>query len=540
MTASPKPASDMSSSPVSPVPREGPVGPNPVPGDDLEHSARRGAVFIPMAKLWFMLSAFLLQVALPRVLASPALYGLFVLVSSWFSTLNNVLVTGTIQTVAYFAARGPLAVEEAKRTALKMNLWLGGGATILFCVLAPAIAHFEHDTELIEPLRAGSLIVLLYSFYSVFVGAANGARQFHKQAGLDIVFATLRVGFLLAFAYVTHSVLWAVLGWAVAAVVILFVAAAVVGMPKRTPGKGAPIAVRTMLAFGAGLSLYLLSQNALLFLDGWWLKRLYSEALSHLSVVEQKRIVDGMVGVYGAAQTVARLPYQLVLAVTFVVFPLLSAPALKEDPERAQRYVRATLRYSLIGAVGMCLALSARPHATLSLLFPPEYAVGSRALHMLLWAYVCLSLFSIVGTIANSLGRVRDTVILGFVALVLTSVSVYFSIRSALLVGAQPLRATAFGMLLGLGASVVLGLMYLWNTLRVTIPAKSVLRVALCGGAVLWVAPHFPLAGKVGALAGSVVFFVAYFALLFASRELSISELLASRNPGQKTNSTRS
>jgi hypothetical protein len=76
------------------------------------------------------------------------------------------------------------------------------------------------------------------------------------------------------------------------------------------------------------------------------------------------------------------------------------------------------------------------------------------------------------------------------------------------------------------------------NTLRVTIPAKSVLRVALCGGAVLWVAPHFPLAGKVGALAGSVVFFVAYFALLFASRELSISELLASRNPGPKTNST--
>ena len=164
------------------------------PTDDLGQSARRGALFIPLAKLWFMMAALLLQLLLPRALGSAALYGVWTLVSSWLSTLNNVMITATIQAVAYFAAGGPSAVEQAKKTALKMNLLIGGGSAALFFLLAPTIANFEHDGELTSQLQLGSLIILAYSFYAVFVGAANGARQFHKQAGLDITFATMRTG----------------------------------------------------------------------------------------------------------------------------------------------------------------------------------------------------------------------------------------------------------------------------------------------------------------------------------------------------------
>ena len=91
--------------------------PAPAPTDDLGQSARRGAVFIPLAKLWFLVSALLLQLLLPRALGSSALYGVWTLVSSWLSTFNNVMITATIQAVAYFAARGPSAVEHAKATA---------------------------------------------------------------------------------------------------------------------------------------------------------------------------------------------------------------------------------------------------------------------------------------------------------------------------------------------------------------------------------------------------------------------------------------
>ena len=67
----------------------------------------------------------------------------------------------------------------------------------------------------------------------MFVGAANGARQFHKQAGLDITFATLRTGLVLAGAYLLHSALAAFWGWVAAAIVILVLSVLLVGLPKR-------------------------------------------------------------------------------------------------------------------------------------------------------------------------------------------------------------------------------------------------------------------------------------------------------------------
>ncbi|MBL9042130.1 MAG: oligosaccharide flippase family protein [Myxococcales bacterium] len=513
--------------------------PAPAPTDDLGQSARRGALFIPLAKLWFLVSALLLQLLLPRALGSSALYGVWTLVSSWLSTFNNVMITATIQAVAYFAARGPSAVEHAKATALRMNLLIGGGSAALFFLAAPAVASFEHDAELTAHLQLGSLIILGYSFYAVFVGAANGARQFHKQAGLDITFATLRTGLVLASALVLHSTLAAIGGWVLAAMIILVVAVALVGLPK--PVDGEPIPVKTMLGFGVWLAVYLLGLNSLMFMDGWWLKRLYTEALVSLPAAEVKRTVDAVVGVYGAAQTVARLPYQLIVAVTFIVFPLLSAPAVQADRQRTERYISATLRYSLIAMMGLVTALGVRPQGTLRLLFPPEYMTGSSALAILLGAYVCFSLFSIVGTITNSLGRTLQTTALGLSTLALTALSVYFSITSALQAGEQPLRAAALGMLIGMGSGLLLGLTYLWVTLRATLPVLTLLRTGLGFAVAMLLGRIWPAAGsagllgsKLGTLVCAALAGVVYLAVLLATRELSLTELALLRRERPK------
>lgn len=506
------------------------VAASSAPADDLGQSARRGALFIPLAKLWFLVAALLLQLLLPRALGSAALYGVWTLVSSWLSTFNNVMITATIQAVAYFAAGGPSAVEQAKKTALKMNLLIGGGSAALFFLVAPLIASFEHDAELTSQLQLGSLIILGYSFYAVFVGAANGARQFHKQAGLDITFATMRTGLVLVAALLLHSTLAAVGGWVLAALLILILSVVLVGLPKATEGE--PISVRTMLGFGAWLALYLLGLNALMFMDGWWLKRLYTEAQTGLSPAEVKRTVDAVVGIYGAAQTVARLPYQLIVAVTFVVFPLLSAPAVKADRERTQRYISATLRYSLIAILGLVSALGVRPQATLRLLFPPEYMVGGPALAILLGAYVCFSLLSIVGTITNSLGRTVHTALMGLLTVILSALSVYASIRYSLGLGHQPLRAAALGLLAGMGGGLVIGLIYLWQTLRATLPVMTLLRTGLALGVVLGLGQLWPAAGSAGLLGSKIgtilcagLSGVVYLLILLLSKELSLKEL---------------
>jgi O-antigen/teichoic acid export membrane protein len=275
-----------------------------------------------------------------------------------------------------------------------------------------------------------------------------------------------------------------------------------------------------------------------MFLDGWWLKRLGTEAAAHSGLVasEAKRLADAMVGVYAGAQTVARLPYQLILAVVFIIFPLLSTPALQGDPVRLRRYVTATLRYSLVVLMAMVAGLGVRPEASLRLLYPAEYSTAAPALSILLAAYVCFSLMSIVGTITNSLGRAMPTALLAIVTALWTCVAVYLAVQEGQSAGEPPLRMAALGLLCGMGGGLLLNLGYLWRRLHVSIPPLSILRAVLAFGCVIALGRAWPAAGSPGLLGSKLgtvlcagLASLLYVGVLMLLRELSLRELLAVR-----------
>ena len=83
------------------------------------------------------------------------------------------------------------------------------------------IAWFEHDPTLTPYLQLATGVALAYAFYAVFVGAANGRKEFHKQAGLDMTYSTLRCLFVVGAAALTHSALAAVGGFVGAAFAVL-------------------------------------------------------------------------------------------------------------------------------------------------------------------------------------------------------------------------------------------------------------------------------------------------------------------------------
>jgi len=500
--------------------------------DDLGAAARRGLLYIPMAKAWFLVAGFLMTALLPRALGSSALFGVWGLVAAWLSAPSNVLVTATIQAMAHFTAKG--SVESSKAAALRMNLLLGTGTALGFFLLAPLIAAFEHDPELGPHLRLAAAVPFLYSFYAVFVGSANGAREFHKQAGLDMISATLRVGLVLLLAKLFHATLPAVGGWVLTAALCLALSIVWVGLPRPAPAEN-EVPIGRMFAYIRWLIVYLSAINVMMFLDGWWLKRLCMEAAG--SAADAKTSVDSLVGVYSAVQTMARLPYQLILAGAFVVFPLLSVPALQADRPRARRYITATLRYALIAILAAVVALGVRPDATLRLVFQPEYSTGAAALAILLAAYACFSLLTIIGTITNSLGYTVATAGLGVLTCLGTCLSVYLSIRRGIAAGEQPLRAAAFGLLLGMGGGLATSLVYLYAQLRATLPLKTLLRVGLAlipGLGLGWLWPAAAGApglfgSKLGTLLSSGLSVAAYLLTLFVSGELSLGELLLLR-----------
>lgn len=485
--------------------------------------AGRGLLFISGAKLWFMIAGYAIQFTLPRAL-TPEQYGVWGVALACVSVFNNVMVTASVQTVSRFVSQVPERAGVVVRAALWRNLVGGGIVMGAFIGGAPLVArHILFDPSYTPYLRVAGLITGCYALYAVFVGAANGLRHFHKQAGLDISFATLRAGFVIAAAIVTHSVLASIGGFALASAAILLIAALWVGTGPRSPSDP-PMDAGVLERYFGWVAGYLVVVNLLMFIDGIFVKRLISASLgaSH---------GDFEAGLYNSVQTIARLPYQLILAVTFVIFPMMSRATFEADALRARRYVLVTMRYSLVVVGLMAAPLAARPAAVMRLLFPALYASASAALPILLVGYVAFSLFNILGTILNSAGETRASLYTGLWTVLLCVGVVWGALHFTLGGSVQPSVAAACATTIAMLFGLLLAGVAVWRRFGAIAPLGTTVRAVLGFIAALVVGHFWPAHGffvrPLGTLASLVVTALAY--LVCVAPDLRPSELRALR-----------
>lgn len=492
--------------------------------------AGRGLLYITAAKIWFMVGGAAIGFVLPHLLRSKAAYGDWGTILSWVSPLNNVMVTATIQMVSKFASRGTDYVEGVKRAALRLQLGVGVVLALAYFLAAPLIAGFEHDTGLVRELRLSAVVVLCYSFYAVFVGAANGAREFQKQAGLDATFTTLRAVLVFGGAIVLSSVFGAVGGFALAAGLVLVVSVMVVGLGPMTKADK-PASVRELLRFMAPVAGYLLILNLLMFIDGWLLKRLVAEAAAApgypLAGRDPATVASEQVALYTAAQSVARIPYQAILSVTFVIFPLVSQATFTNDEARTRSYIEKSIRLPLLIVLALAVAVAARPSALLNFFPRAEYLPASTALAVLCFGYVAFSILSIAGTILNGAGRTIPTMVIGAVTLALDLVLTWMAVRWALRNGLDPLRfaAAATTVAMTLGAALSLG--YLQYAFGAALNWQTGYKSAVAAMLAIVAGRHLPIPfdGKIGSLVVCGLASAMYVMVLFMSEELSPAEL---------------
>lgn len=507
--------------------------------------AGRGVIYIAFAKFYFMVSGAVLEFRLPTVLGN-TVYGAYGVVNSLVSPFNNVLVTGTIQAVSRFSSQKPETARAVQRAGLRMHLYLGLPLAILFAALAPITAGFFYDSAKTGPIMVASIIIAVYSFYAVFVGTANGQRDFHKQAGLDIGAATLRVGLILAMAMAGFGLMGAIGGWAAASLSIFVISLFVVGLPRRQAGDE-DVPLRPMVTFFIGVAVYLILLNFIMVTDQLLLKRLSTEwfvehgktalaalksylpgdALADFTRVNPAEAADGQVGYYRAVQTLARLSYQAIIAATFVVFPLISRSTFQQDRAATTRYIHTTMRYSLVFATAIAVVLAANPAPILDLPFQTDYAdAGWPALIALSLGNVAFSLFAIVGTILNGAGMTREAILVAVLTLVAATVAYLIAIPQfipgrALLTACG--SATAGAMLLG----ALVGGAVLKKKLGAFLPLATAVRVVVAAGAAMAVGRVLPFRSPLGTLVEAAAVGVTFLAVLVVLREFGRDDLAA-------------
>ena len=492
-------------------------------------SAGRGVAYIAGAKLYFMVAGFAIETLLPRLFGK-ALFGAYAFVAGAVSNLNNVFVTGTIQAVSRYTTVDPERADHVKAAGLRMHLVVGVPVVILYAALAPLWAHLAHDPGKTGLLALSAAIVAGYAFYSVLVGSANGTRAFHKQARLDITFATLRAGGILAAAYLGLGVYGAIGGWAAAVALVLVVAAVWVGLPRGA--KADPIG--PMARFFGRLAPYLILLNLILSVDQYLLKRLSTEWYqAHPGLVASvSKASDVQVAFYRAAQNLARLPYQLMLAVTFVIFPLISRSTFEADHDRTRAYIRTTLRYSLIFAAFMGTTLAANPGPMVDVLYAPEFAAaGGPAMAALALGSVAFIVFTIAGTVLNGAGHTRDATLVAGVTLALLT-GALFVVVPRFAPGRDMLLACGVttGSAMALGA--LLSGWFLVKRFGTFVPVLTVVRVGLAVAGVLALGRVIPARRPLQTLATAAAYGAVYLVILVVTGELGPKDLLAIRRRG--------
>jgi len=405
-----------------------------------------------------------------------------------------------------------------------MNFGVGAAVTLAYLVAAVFLCWFEHDFGKLWLLWLAGGIPFCYALYAVFVGAANGLRQFHKQAGLDITFATLRAAGLLGMAMAGLGVVGVVGGWVAAVGVILVLAATWVGLPGAVPTEQR-LPVKPMVRYFVGVAIYLALFNALMFVDTWLLKRFTTDYFAARGDADPSALADVQVGYYAAVQNLARLSYQAIIAATFVVFPLVSRSTFTEDRDTTKRYVEITTRYSLAFAAAIAVVMAGEPTEVLGLVYAPDYAqLGGPALALLAIGNVAFSVFAIAGTILNGAGKTGAAIATAAVTLVLAIAGNAIAIPIATGSG-HALEAaagvTAGAMIVG---AVLTGLA-LRRAIGAFVPAASAVRVAIAAGVAIAVGRVLPLHGKLLALVAAAAIGVVFVAVLVATRELGRRDL---------------
>ncbi len=500
--------------------------------DDDEHKADvkqagRGLLAIAGAKAWFIVTSYGIQLSLPRLLDSAVQFGLYKATLSGVSLLNNVLIVATIQSVSKQISEQAHATPALLRQALRIQLVFGGFLAGSLFLAAPALSRVLLDDSLTPLLRVGCVVVFAYAMYGALVGAINGRHHFGKQATLDVSFSTLRAVGIVGGAALGFGAFGALAGWSAAAVAITLLAVALTRHDLFGAG-GRPLELRRWLHFMAPIWLYQACLNGVLLLDVQVLKRTLAElALDGGATAEAAaETASRFVGYYGAAQTFAFVPYQLILALTFVVFPMISRATTDGDVAAAKRTIRQAMRFALLVLASIAAPIAGAADGVLRIAYTEEYLVGAPALAILVFGVVAFALFVICATVLSSGGRPGLAAAVAGIAVVAVVVSGRLWILASG-GGVASLPATAAGTSLGMTAAFLLAAAAVYARFRALFAPLTVVR-ALVAAVAAWSAAHFiPHQTRLMALAALAGGFVTFLLALLVLREVTREDAAA-------------
>ncbi|HVY46511.1 MAG TPA: oligosaccharide flippase family protein, partial [Minicystis sp.] len=440
-------------------------------GADTAKAAGRGGLAIAAAKVSFMVFGAAQTVLLTHLLGVSRFGDLqHVLIPLNF--VNNVVVGSSIQGVSHAVSSAPSeAAPAAYARVLRLHAALAVAVGALFALAAPVVARFLEAEEATAELRLMAIVVVLYGLYAPIVGSLNGARRFGAQAGLDVTYQVLRTA-ALAIGALLLGVPGALVGFGVAAAAIVPIALARAGIGRRGDDGSS---TRAYGAYFAPLFAGQVALNLLMASDITLLSHFAGVAATALG--RGKEDAATLVGAYKNAQLFSFLPYQFLLSVSFVLFPMLAKARSEKDAGAVASFTRAGIRLALVFTGLVCSVVSGLAPHLLRFAFPkPAYELAGDALRVLSLGMGAFAVLGITSTALASVGRSGLGALLNAAAVVLIAGGCVAFVPHAAF-GPEMLLHTAIATSAALFATALVGAILLRRENGAFVAPATVVRV---------------------------------------------------------------
>ena len=490
------------------------------PKEDAARTAGRGGLMIVAAKISFILFGFVQQILLQHLLGE-VVYGETSLVNASVGVVNNVMVAASIQGVSRTVAAAPVdRAEQYYRRALGYHAVIAVLMAGAFAALAGPLASFVHAEHITTPLRVVALIVLLYGLYAPIVGSLNGRKRFVEQGGLDIVYGVTRtvgitLGVVLFLRAGQSGTMGFCLGFVGAAALILPASVWRAGLGK---GGGGEPALGAYLRFLVPVAVAQGFLNLLLRTDFFLLRRFAGQAA--LAQGAASGVADGLLGVYQGVQLYAFLPYQLLMSITFILFPMLARADADGDRAAVRGYTRMGVRLAFVFTGLICGTVAALAPHVLRMASPEGiWKNGGDTLRILALGMGSLSVLGISCAALTSLRRERLAVAVTCTAVAVVAIACRLLVPAAQL-GNEMLVRTAIATTIGLSVAMVIAAVLVTRVAGGFVPVLTAVRVPIAIAAVVALGWKMPWLGKVAVPVQAVGIGVAYVIALAVLREI--------------------
>ena len=474
----------------------------------MKTTIERGTFYLLLSNLIFFLTGYAIYFGLGR-LFDPALFGVYGVIISLVSVITVVLSDSIQLAVSRFVSRSEKKAQAILGKALTLHLIIGFIAFIAYFLLSDFIAFLLNDQSLAFFIRLSSPVILFFPLFSVFLGYFNGLRHFKRQAMLNSFYYVAKLVFVLGLVVIGFGLLGAVMGFIIASFIALVLGLMLAkGIGTKTKAVNAiEILKFEMPLIGAIIVLHLLNN-----MDLFFVKALTPAGIS-----------SALSGYYLAASTLARMPQLIVLAVSMVLFPLISGTTFKKNLRKTRFYIQHALRYALLVLVPLAFLFASTSKELISLTYTSAYIQGSTALSILVFGAAFYSIFLILSTIISGSGKPGTTMLFSIIVLLVDFILNFFLVPVYSLDGAA--YAITISMLFG---CIVAGA-YVFNKFKVLVSIASTTKIILAS-IILFLASNFWQLTGILLLAKYIALILLFLVILIALKELTKKDLEVFQN----------